>query len=134
MVEKREPPKSIEERVREIREKGKLSYESPRVNRYSSKSKNIIAGTIPSDERIKENVQEINNALSILSALSIYNYNWKGTDIKDIGLIAQELEKVYPDAVRTLENGLKVIDYQKIIVLLIGAIKELKREIDKIKA
>ncbi|MCS7245902.1 MAG: tail fiber domain-containing protein [candidate division WOR-3 bacterium] len=133
MAEKRELPKSIEEKVREIKEKGRLNYESPRVNRYSSKSKNIIAGTIPSDERIKENVEEISSALSVISALTIYNYNWKGTDIKDIGLIAQELEKVYPDAVKTLENGLKVIDYQKIIVLLIGAIKEIKQEIEKIK-
>jgi len=46
MAEKKERPKSIEEKVREIREKGNLNYESPRVNRYDSRSRNIIAGTI----------------------------------------------------------------------------------------
>jgi hypothetical protein len=134
MAEKKERPKSIEEKVREIREKGNLNYESPRVNRYDSRSRNIIAGTIPSDERLKENFNNLENALGIIMALNIYNFNWKGTNVEDIGLIAQEVEKVFPQAVKTLENGVKVIDYNKFIALIIKAIKEIKEEIDNLKA
>jgi hypothetical protein len=134
MAEKKERPKSIEEKVREIREKGNLNYESPRVNRYDSRSRNIIAGTVPSDERLKENFNNLENALGIIMALNIYNFNWKGTNVEDIGLIAQEVEKVFPQAVKTLENGVKVIDYNKFIALIIKAIKEIKEEIDNLKA
>ncbi|MDT7879953.1 MAG: tail fiber domain-containing protein [Candidatus Hydrothermia bacterium] len=134
MAEKKERPKSIEEKVREIREKGNLNYESPRVNRYDSRSRNIIAGTIPSDERLKENFNNLENALGIIMALNIYNFDWKGTNVEDIGLIAQEVEKVFPQAVKTLENGVKVIDYNKFIALIIKAIKEIKEEIDNLKA
>ncbi len=38
-------PKTIEEKVREMRERGSLNYEAPRINRYDSKSKAIMAGT-----------------------------------------------------------------------------------------
>jgi hypothetical protein len=134
MAEKQERPKSIEEKVREIKEKGNLNYESPRVNRYDSRSRNIIAGTIPSDERLKENFNNLENALGIIMALNIYNFDWKGTNVEDIGLIAQEVEKVFPQAVKTLENGVKVIDYNKFIALIIKAIKEIKEEIDNLKA
>jgi hypothetical protein len=134
MAEKKERPKSIEEKVRDIREKGNLNYESPRVNRYDSRSRNIIAGTIPSDERLKENFNNLENALGIIMALNIYNFDWKGTNVEDIGLIAQEVEKVFPQAVKTLENGVKVIDYNKFIALIIKAIKEIKEEIDNLKA
>jgi hypothetical protein len=134
MAEKKERPKSIEEKVREIREKGNLNYESPRVNRYDSRSRNIIAGTIISDERLKENFNNLENALGIIMALNIYNFDWKGTNVEDIGLIAQEVEKVFPQAVKTLENGVKVIDYNKFIALIIKAIKEIKEEIDNLKA
>jgi hypothetical protein len=134
MAEKKERPKSIEEKVREIREKGNLNYESPRVNRYDSRSRNIIAGTVPSDERLKENFNNLENALGIIMALNIYNFDWKGTNVEDIGLIAQEVEKVFPQAVKTLENGVKVIDYNKFIALIIKAIKEIKEEIDNLKA
>jgi hypothetical protein len=134
MAEKKERPKSIEEKVREIKEKGNLNYESPRVNRYDSRSRNIIAGTIPSDERLKENFNNLENALGIIMALNIYNFDWKGTNVEDIGLIAQEVEKVFPQAVKTLENGVKVIDYNKFIALIIKAIKEIKEEIDNLKA
>jgi len=135
MAEKREVPKSIEEKVREIKNRGRMEYETPRINKYSSRSKNIIAGTIlPSDERLKDNITEVENALSIITALNVYSYNWKGTDIKDMGLLAQEVEKVYPEAVITLDNGVKVIDYNKIFILVIKAIKELKEKIDKLTA
>ena len=47
--------------------------------------------------------------------------------------IAQEIEKVLPEVVTTRENGFKAVRYEKIIPLLIEAIKELKQEIDSLK-
>ncbi len=44
--EEKKMPKTIEEKVREMRERGSLNYESPRINRYDSRSRAIIAGTI----------------------------------------------------------------------------------------
>ncbi len=134
MAERKEKPKSIEEKVREIKEKGYLNYESPRINKYESRSRKIIAGTVPSDERLKENIVNVENALGIIMAINAYNFNWKGTDVEDTGLLAQEVEKVFPKAVKTLENGIKVIDYNKLIALIIQAIKEIKEEIDNLKA
>ena len=134
MAERKERVQSIEEKVREIKQRGNLNYESPRVNRYSSRSRDIIAGTIiPSDIRLKSNLEYVENALGILMALNVYKYNWKGTEITDIGLLAQEVEKVYPEAVKVLENGVKTIDYNKLMVLVIKAIQEIKKEIDNLK-
>jgi len=133
MAERKEP-KSIEEKVREIKEKKYLNYESPRINKYESRSSKIIAGTVPSDERLKENITTVENALGIIMALNVYNFMWKGTNIGDIGLLAQEVEKVFPQAVKTLDNGVKVIDYNKLIALIIKAIKEIKEEINNLKA
>ena len=134
MAEKKERPKSIEEKVREIKEKGYLNYESPRINKYESRSSKIIAGTIPSDERLKENKTAVENALGIIMSLNVYNFKWKGTNIEDTGLLAQEVEKVFPQAVKIVENGIKVIDHNKLIALIIKAIKEIKEEINNLKS
>jgi len=52
----------------------------------------------------------------------------------DIGVIAQEVEKVAPEIVTTRDNGYMAVKYEKIVPLLIEAIKELSEEIDKLKA
>ena len=51
----------------------------------------------------------------------------------DVGVIAQEIEKVLPTAVIDRDNGYKAVKYERIIPLLIEAIKDLKKEIDKLK-
>lgn len=92
-----------------------------------------------SDVRLKENITNVNNSLKILDTLRPVTYNWNDvakqinptkTDDEDVGLIAQELEEVLPNLVHTMDNGYKSIDYIKLIPYLIGAIKELKKEIN----
>jgi hypothetical protein len=53
---------------------------------------------------------------------------------KEIGVIAQEVEKVLPEAVSTLENGLKAVSYTDLTVLLIEAVKEQQVVIEKLNA
>jgi hypothetical protein len=51
----------------------------------------------------------------------------------DIGVIAQEVERIAPELVITRDNGYKAVKYEKMIALLIEAIKDLSREIDSLK-
>ena len=52
---------------------------------------------------------------------------------RDIGVIAQEVEKVAPEIVTTRDTGYKAVNYQKLTALLIEAVKELQEEIKELK-
>jgi hypothetical protein len=93
-----------------------------------------------SDIRLKENIIPIENALSKVESISGNTYDWKegfeelhshkGTDI---GVIAQEIELILPQAVTNRESGYKAVNYEKIVPLLIEAIKELSAKIDRLE-
>ena len=100
-----------------------------------------VAGTIRatgdviafSDERVKENIKTISNSLEKVSKLRGVEFNKIGEDIKSIGVIAQEIEKVIPEVVREDDKGMKSVAYGNITGILIEAIKELKQEIEELK-
>ena len=52
----------------------------------------------------------------------------------DVGVIAQEVEKVLPEVVQTRDDGYKAVKYDKLVPLLINAINELKAEIEELKS
>ena len=52
----------------------------------------------------------------------------------DVGVIAQEIEKVLPQVVATREDGIKAVKYDRIVALLIESVKELKKEIEELKS
>ena len=91
--------------------------------------------TAYSDIKLKENIELIPNALDKLNMLHGYTYNRK--DIKDstrhTGVIAQEVQKVLPEAVMEDEDGTLSVAYGNMVGLLIEAIKELKAEVDQLK-
>ena len=93
-----------------------------------------------SDKRLKTNIQPIENPLDKLNQISGYTFDWDdkitvhGHEGHDIGVIAQEIEEVLPEVVTTRDNGYKAVKYEKIIPLLIEAIKELKAEVDSLKS
>ena len=60
----------------------------------------------------------------------IYIHGHEGSDI---GVIAQEIEKVLPEVVTTRDNGFKAVKYEKMIGLLVESIKDLKSEVDDLK-
>ena len=91
-----------------------------------------------SDERLKSNIQPIENPIEKINKISGNSFIWneekqniyKG---KDYGVIAQEIEKVLPELVQTRENGYKAVKYDKIVSLLIEGIKELSKEVTELK-
>jgi hypothetical protein len=103
---------------------------------------NNVTAFYSSDERLKDNVQVITNALAKVLQIRGVEFDWNnltepedGYFVRkhDIGVIAQEIEKVLPEVVAIRENGIKAVKYDRIIPLLIEAIKELKAEVDALK-
>ena len=92
-----------------------------------------------SDERLKDNIQTIENPLEKLSQISGNTFDWneEKQDIykgRDYGVIAQEIEQVMPELVDTRDNGYKAVKYEKLVPLLIESIKELQKEIEELKS
>jgi hypothetical protein len=103
----------------------------------------IAYSTTISDERLKDDIQTIDNALDKVSNLRGVSYTWnngKRKGQKDLGLIAQEVEQVLPELVREKEMPMidggtyKTVDYEKIVGVLIEAVKELKAEVESLKS
>lgn len=95
-------------------------------------SANIVTAT--SDVTIKENIATITDALQKVLALRGVGYNKIGEEEKEIGVIAQEIEKIVPEVVRTnTETGLKTVAYGNLVGLLIEAIKDQQTQIDELK-
>jgi hypothetical protein len=101
----------------------------------------IAFSTTVSDERLKTDIEKIENAIDKVSQLNGYTFTYKADGKKSAGVIAQEVEKVLPSAVNEKELPLKTDDgvayktvqYDQIIGLLIESIKELKQEINELK-
>ena len=86
-----------------------------------------------------KDIEKIENALDKLIQLSGVMFHWKETksDLnkkKNIGLIAQEVDKILPEVVSQDAKGYLGISYSSVIPVLIEAIKEMKNEIDKLTA
>jgi hypothetical protein len=87
-----------------------------------------------SDMRLKTNVKTLTNVLDNLSDLRGVTFNWKeGNQDEQIGFIAQEIEKVYPQVISKNENDHLEVRYTELIPVLLQAIKELKAENDLLK-
>ncbi|MDD4970756.1 MAG: tail fiber domain-containing protein [Paludibacter sp.] len=96
--------------------------------------------TTPSDRRLKKNIKPLKNALSKLLNLAGVTFNLKKDKKKAtrIGLIAQDVEKIFPEVVKEVEmigNGkmYKTINYPALIPVLIEAIKEQQEQIEKLQ-
>ena len=102
---------------------------------------NDITAFYSSDERLKTNVSVIDNALVKIDKIRGVSFDWNETaqamypdrTEHDVGVIAQEIEAILPEVVVDRDNGFKAVRYEKIIPLLIQAIKELKQEVDELK-
>ena len=111
------------------------------------RSSGDIIAYYSSDLALKENISPIDNALNKVMSIGGYNFDWKDSHLedrggvdgmfvkkKDIGIIAQEVQKVLPEAVGKREDGTLGVRYEQIVPLLIESIKELKSEIESLKS
>jgi len=100
-----------------------------------------VGWTVGSDIRIKENVENITDAVDKVKQIRGVTYNRIGKDLREAGVIAQELEEVLPEAVVDFEPDpdddddriLKGVTYDRITALLIEAIKEQQTTIEALE-
>jgi len=93
-----------------------------------------------SDKRWKQNIRNLNGSLDRVMKLQGVQYNWKQDeypemnfpDGEQIGLIAQDVEKIIPEIVNESADGFKSIEYAKLVSVLIESIKEQQVQIEKL--
>lgn len=92
-----------------------------------------------SDIRLKTSIEDLPDALENIISLRGVSFDWKDevrakADGRQIGLIAQDVEKVYPQAVITNEDGTKALNYDALLGPVIESIKKLKANNDALAA
>ena len=101
-------------------------------------SSDIIAH-YSSDERLKTEIETIPNALQKIKTINGVTFNWnslaenKDTEKREAGVIAQQVQKVLPEIISVRDNGYLAVAYEKLVPLLIEAIKELSAEVEALK-
>jgi trimeric autotransporter adhesin len=92
---------------------------------------------LTSDARWKENVEAIDDVLLKISQLRGVSFEWidpsRGSG-RQIGVIAQEVEEVFPEVVHTDSQGYKSVEYSKLVAPLIEAVKALQAEIEALRS
>ncbi len=83
-----------------------------------------------SDSRLKDNKEEMSYDLS---SIKPYRYLLTTDNTTHVGLIAQEVEKVIPEAVSENEDGWKTLDYNSVVAALVGEVNSLKQQIKELK-
>ena len=89
--------------------------------------------TASSDEKLKENIRPIADALSKVLQLSGVLFNRIGQTADEIGYIAQQVEKIIPQVIHTDADGMKSLAYGNLVALLGEAIKEQQQQIEELK-
>ena len=92
---------------------------------------------ITSDSKFKSNIKNLSDNktehLDKLKMLIPKSYNFKDKKDTSFGLIAQEVEKIYPSLVETKEDGTKSVNYTELIPLLLLQTNEMERKIEELK-
>ena len=102
-----------------------------------------VTGTITelSDRRYKTEIEPVKNALQKIQAIDAVYYQWDKethpelvvSDEREIGVIAQDVEKVFPELVKTNEKGFKSVNYSKLSAVLLQVVKEQQERIDNLE-
>lgn len=86
-----------------------------------------------SDERLKHDVKPLKDILEKLGKIRALSFSMNSNNEKKLGVIAQDVEKVYPELIQHLSGGYLGVDYLGFIGPLIGAVHELKAENDALR-
>ena len=108
---------------------------------------NNVTAYYSSDRTLKENIQDIPNALEIAVAIGSKTFDWTDAYLEahggvdgyfvqksDFGVIAQDVQKVFPMAVRTREDGTLAVDYEKLGTLAFAALNQLLKRVEALEA
>ena len=108
---------------------------------------NNITAYYSSDAQFKENIQPVPDALSIVTAIGSKLFDWTDAYIaqhggedgyfvqkSDFGVVAQDVQRVFPQAVRTRPDGSLAVDYEKLATLSFGAIEQLLARVEALEA
>lgn len=89
-----------------------------------------------SDRRLKENVKPLEGSLKGITSLDGYSFTMKGDDaaVREYGLMAQDVEEVFPELVTTGEDGFKTMNYIGLIAPLVESVKDLSARIEALEA
>ncbi len=102
----------------------------------------VIVGTCASDSRLKTNIHPLRSVLKEFLQLNPVHYSWNeiaekelgmSTKTKELGLLAQEVEKVFPELVTVDEKGYKRVDFTALQFYSIKAIQEQQRQIEELR-
>lgn len=107
---------------------------------------NNITAYYSSDEKLKENIEDVPNALDVVVAIGSKQFDWTDAYVEqhggadgyfiqkhDFGVVAQDVQKVFPSAVRTRPDGTLAVDYEKLGTLSFGAIQQLLTRIEALE-
>lgn len=95
-----------------------------------------------SDESLKTNIVKIDSALFKVNQLDGITFNWnekanqlysKNTQVREAGVVAQQVQKVLPEVVSERENGTLAVKYEQLVPLLIEAVKELSAKVENLQ-
>jgi hypothetical protein len=82
----------------------------------------------------KEDITQLPSQLENISKLNPVQFTWKSTGLRDIGLIAEEVDEVIPQLASREDNGeIHGVHYSKITSILIKAVQEQQQQIDSLK-
>ena len=97
-----------------------------------------IVAYASSDNRLKDNVENISDPILKLKQLNGVEFDWNSKAYDhlsghDVGVLAQDVQNVIPEAVKTRDDGMLAVRYEKMIPLLIECIKDQQIQIDQLK-
>ena len=99
-----------------------------------------ITAYYSSDIKLKDNIRPIESALYKVQQINGVTFDWNEKSSKiqqdkghDVGLIAQEVEKVLPEVVVLRPDGIMAIQYEKVVPLLVESIKELTKRVEELE-
>jgi len=95
-----------------------------------------VVASSSSDLRLKSDIKPLRDCLNRVNKIQPVSFNWNNLQStqsgKDIGLLAQQVERQFPEICTTRKNSIKAINYKKMTAVLVACIKEKQERIDKL--
>ena len=107
----------------------KIKYKEYVVPEKSSESEDMYTSKIQLSDGNNKAVLDFDK----LKLIPKKYYTWKGSDILQLGTIAQDIQKIYPEVVSKNENGYLSVDYSKLSIIALAAIDKLNERIKELE-